>query len=85
MELYGEKSKSIPQKIVIHLIEILILGLSYWILFQKGGAWVEQHLHIPNATENTERRIIVFTFNIIIFFRLAYMMIVLLKRKIPWE
>jgi len=85
MDLYGQESKSIPQKIVIHLIEIILLWLSYWILFQNGGTWVEKHLHIHNATENIDRKIIIFTFNILIFFRLAYMMIVLLKRKIPWE
>jgi protein-S-isoprenylcysteine O-methyltransferase Ste14 len=85
MELYGQNSKSIPQKIVIHLIEILLLWLSYWILFQSGGTWFERHLHIHNATTGTERRKIIFTFNVIIFIRLAYMMIVLLKRKIPWE
>lgn len=85
MELYGQKSKSIPQKITIHVIEILILWLSYWILFQSGGPWVENHLHIKNEVGNSDRRIIIFTFNIIIFLRLAFMMIVLLKRKIPWE
>lgn len=85
MELYGKKSKSIPQKIIIHLIEILILWLSYWILFRDGGVWVEKHLHIHNATDNIDRRIIIFNFNIIIFLRIAYTMIVLLKRKIPWE
>lgn len=85
MDLYGKKSKSIPQKIIIHLIEILILWLSYWVLFQGGGPWVEKHWHIQNATENIDRRIIIFTFNIVIFFRLAYMMVVLLKRKIPWQ
>lgn len=85
MDLYGQKCKSIPQKLVIHLLEILILWVAFWILFQSGGDWVEKHLHINNATENMERRIIIFIFNILIFFRLAYMMIVLLKRKIPWE
>lgn len=85
MDLYGQKSKSIPQKISIHLLEILILWLSYWILFQNGGSWIEQHLHITNALANTDRRIIIFTFHIIIFLRLAYMMVFLLKRKIPWE
>lgn len=85
MELYGQKSKSIPQKAVIHLIEILLLWLSYWILFESGGDWFQKILNIHNATENIDRRIIIFTFNIIIFFRFAYMMIALLKRKIPWE
>ncbi len=72
MDLYGQKSKSIPQKAVIHLIEILILWLSYWILFQNGGAWFEKYLLIHNASINTERRIIIFSFNIIVFFRLAF-------------
>ncbi len=85
MDLYGQKSKSIPQKIVIHLIEILILWLSYWILFQSGGTWAENYLSIHNASGNIDRRIVIFVFNIIIFLRLAYMMVFLLKRKIPWE
>ncbi len=85
MDLYGHKSGSIPQKIVIHLIEIILLWISYWILFQNGGAWCEQHLFIHNATKELDRRVIIFAFNIIIFLRLAYMMIFLLKRKIPWE
>ncbi len=85
MEIYGQESKSIPQKIVIHFIELLLLWLSYWILFQSGGAWVENHLSINNSIGNIGRRIVIFIFNLIIFIRMAYMMIVLLKRKIPWE
>ena len=85
MDLYGQKSKSIPQKIVIHLIEILVLWLSYWILFQNGGNWFEDHLNIHNATGYADRRIIIFTFNIIIFLRIIYTMTFLIKRRIPWE
>jgi len=85
MDLYGQKSKSIPQKILIHFIEIMLLWLSYWILFQNGGAWVENYLGIKNSVGNIDRRIIIFIFNIIIFIRLAYTMIFILKRKIPWE
>ncbi len=86
MELYGQTDKSYPQKITIHAIEILLLWLSYWILFQNGGDWIEQFIKIKNVTENSvERRAIIFIFNILIFLRLAYMMIFLLKRKIPWE
>lgn len=85
MDLYGQKSKSIPQKIVIHIIEILLLWLSYWILFLNGGSWVENYLHIDNASNGYDRRMIIFVFNIIIFLRIAYTMIFMLKRKIPWE
>jgi len=85
MDLYGQKSKSIPQKIVIHLIELVWIGLSYWILFQDGGNWSAGHLHIQNAMGAPDRRIIIFTFNIVTFLRLAYTMLFMLKRKIPLE
>lgn len=85
MDLYGQESKSIPQKITLHFIEILLLWFSYWILFQSGGAWFEKHLHIHKAAGNTAGRIIIFVFNIVIFLRIGYMMFYLLKRKIPWE
>ncbi|GGG99879.1 hypothetical protein GCM10007415_39650 [Parapedobacter pyrenivorans] len=85
MELYGQQSSSVPQKVVIHLIEALLLWLSFWILFQEGGAWIAGKLATPNAEEQVDRRILIFTFNIVTFARLGYMMIVLLKRRIPWE
>lgn len=85
MELYGQKSKSLPQKIVIHGVEIILLWLSYWILFQGGGEWFHKHFNLPDNNGEMERRWVIFIFNIIIFLRLAYMMFFLLKRKIPWE
>ncbi len=85
MNLYGQESKSIPQKLVIHIFEILLLWSSFWILFQNGGNWFENHLNINNSTGNIDRKIIIFVFNIIIFIRLSFMMIFMLKRKIPWE
>lgn len=85
MDLYGKKSKSIPQKGFIHLFELVFLGLSFWILFRGGGDWLEKHLHIINATGGENRRIIIFVFNIIIFLRLAFAMFFLVKRKMVWE
>jgi protein-S-isoprenylcysteine O-methyltransferase Ste14 len=85
VELYGKMSKSIPQKFIIHILEILLLWLSFWILFQQGGDVVQTTLGIHNASDQGGRRIIIFVFNVIIFLRLAFMMFYLLKRKIPWE
>jgi protein-S-isoprenylcysteine O-methyltransferase Ste14 len=84
MELYGQKSKSIPQKIVIHIIEIFFLWLSYWILFSHGGDVVQDVIGIHIADGDSARRIIIFTFNVVIFLRIAFSMFYLLKRKIPW-
>ena len=85
MELYGQKNRSIPQKVIIHILEILFLLLSYWILFLQGGNFIQNYTGIHNAVNATDRRLIIFLFNIIIFLRLAFMMFYLLKRKIPWE
>ena len=85
MELYGQYSKSVPQKIVVHVLEILLLWGAFWILFQAGGDWAERNLSIPNAVGQFDRRMLVFGFHVVTFLRLGYMMIVLLRRKIPWE
>lgn len=85
MDLYSVKSKSIPQKIVIIAIEILLLLLSYWILFRGGGSVVLDKIGVMETIGNYESRIITFVFSIIVFIRMSFMMIYLLKRKIPWE
>ncbi len=85
MDLYGQHSKSIPQKLTIHILAVLLLWLSYWILFQHGGTWIEDTFHLHNASGYTERRIAIFTFSVITLLRFSYMMIVLLKRAIPWK
>jgi hypothetical protein len=80
-----KRTKSIPQKVVIHILELFFLWLSFWILFKNGGQWAETHLHIHNAVTDYGRRTIILFFNVVIFFRLAYMIFFLLKRKIPWK
>ncbi len=70
MELYGQQSESIPQKITIHLIEILLLWLSFWILFQSGGSWIESKLAIHNAAAGFGRRNLVFIFGLIVLGRI---------------
>ena len=46
---------------------------------------MNHHLGINNSIDNIDRRVVIFGFNILISMRLAYMMIFILKRKIPWE
>lgn len=85
MELYGQQSKSIPQKIIIHLLEIAFIYFSYKILFGSTGNFISDKLGIQNAVEGIARRKVIFAFTIIVFLRIAFMMFFLLKRKIPWE
>lgn len=85
MDLYGNHSQSLLQKVIIHLLEILTLCLSYWILFSNGGAWVNRVIHVANSTLFLDRRVIIYTFSVITFLRIAFAMFVLVKRTIPWE
>lgn len=85
MDLYSKKSKSIPQKIIIIIFQLALLLLAYWILFQEGGTILLKNLHIVDPAGTLERRVIVFVFSLIVFIRMTFMMIYLLKRKIPWE
>lgn len=84
MDLYGQKSKSIPQKIIIFILEIFFIRLSWWVLFQQGGNLIAHQLGITNYRLATDRRRILFIFSIIVFFRIGIMMLFFLKRKIPW-
>ena len=85
MDLYSVKSKSIPQKIVIITIEVFLLLLAYWILFKGGGELIFDKTGLVALNGNWESRVITFSFSVIVFLRMSFMMLYLLKRKIPWE
>jgi protein-S-isoprenylcysteine O-methyltransferase Ste14 len=71
MDLYGQKSPSIPQKSVILGAELALLVLSYAILFSDALAGVRWSGHSPL----TARGVVLFAFNVVLFGR----------RRIPWE
>ncbi|MGK7948394.1 MAG: DUF1295 domain-containing protein [Xenococcaceae cyanobacterium] len=85
MDLYGQKSQSIPQKTLIITLELVFLYLSYWILFQTGGSLLLSWMGGGEVSAPVERRMIIFLFSLIVFLRMGFTMIYLLKRKIPWE
>lgn len=85
MELYGKKSRSLPQKVTIVVIELLLLYLSYWILFQNGGLILLSTMHMETTVGSHLARSITFLFSLVVFARMTFMMFFLLKRKIPWE
>lgn len=80
VELYGQKSKSIPQKSVIILLETAILAASYHLLFGDGWSRMGVDLHPGDLT----RRILVFSFNCVVYVRMWITMTFLLKRRIPF-
>jgi len=85
MDLYSQKSKSIPQKTVIIFLEIVLIAVSYWISFIGSGQVFIEKLGLNVLNDNQISRKIILLFSIIVFVRMTFMMLYLLKRKIPWE
>jgi len=85
MELYGKKSASIPQKVIIILLEVVLLYLAYQILFGSVGAVIFGWFKWPAPVGNYQRSMVNFVFSIIIFLRMTYMMLFLMKRYMPYE
>ncbi len=83
MDLYNKKDKSLPQKILLISLEILILWISYMILFSDvyNKIFTSQN-HVQG---NHVRHIILFVLNLVVFFRISITIFYLIKRHIPWE
>lgn len=85
MDLYSQKASSIPQKIIITLVEIILIYLSYNIMFGGGEALMTALFGWELLIEIPQRRWLILGFSIIILLRMAFMMFYLLKRKLPWS
>ncbi len=81
MDMYGSKSASIPQKITLLILEIVIILFSWFLLFGNGF----EKLGIMKDPGDLWRRWVVLIFNLIVFLRTLITMFYLVKRKMPWE
>lgn len=85
MNLYDEKGSSFAPKLVVWLLEIGLIILSGWILFGEGERWLASVFSWDIPDEIPARRYVIIGFSVIIFLRMAFMMAVLMKRKLPWS
>lgn len=81
MDLYSQKSKSVFKKVIILLLEIIIIGISYWILFKNG---YHKIFSSSKSMGNESRHLVLFLFNCVVFTRICITLLVFIKRKIPW-
>lgn len=65
MDIYGEKSRILPQKAVIIFFELDFIAPSWWLLFQGGGDWVQRHLGITNTVQGGPSHTVLLLFSII--------------------
>lgn len=81
MDLYSRKSKSTPQKLLILFLEVLLIALSYWILFEGG---YQKIFSTEVGVGNIYRHWVLFIFNCIVFGRICITLFLFIKRSIPW-
>lgn len=85
MDLYSTKGNSLPQKLLISVIELGLITLSAYIMFSAGANWFTGLPGFSVISETPTRRWIILIFSIITLARFAFMMFYLLKRKMPWS
>lgn len=83
MEMYSKKSKSIPQKTLITVLELIIIAISYLILFSNG--YNKELGGFDWQSEISIRNLVLFMFNLVVFVRIGFTTFFLVKRRIPWE
>lgn len=82
MEIYNKKDRSIPQKLLVVILEIIIIAISYWILFDNGYNVIFSEKE--PVIGNKFRHLVLFLFNCIVFFRLCITFFYLMKRRLSW-
>ncbi len=85
MIVYDSYSKSWPQKIILVVLELVVLYISYLILFKGLGDQVLRWFGLPLKPVNHLRCAIIFTFNVILFLAYLPTIFVFVKRKISWQ
>ena len=81
MDMYGKKSPSWPQKLVIVTIELLLLAASSLVLFGPLLSGVRAFGDAPSFPRNMT----LFAFNLVVFMRFLGTLFVFVERRIPWE
>ena len=81
MELYGTKSRSLPQKLVILTSEVGLVVASYFVLFDGLLPGVRAFGEHPDELRNS----LLFAFNLVVFVRFLLTLFVFLRRRIPLE
>lgn len=79
--MYGKKSPSTVQKLVILVAETLLIGVSYWVLLADGLRGVRDF----GASPSELRNLTLFAFNSVVFARFLLTLFVFIERAIPWE
>ena len=81
MDMYGQKSPSWAQKFIIVTLELLLIAVSWLVLFGPILPGVRAFGDAPDLARNAT----LFAFNLVVFARFILTLFVFMERRIPWE
>lgn len=81
MDMYGQKSPSWPQKLVIVGAELALLAVSYLVLFGP----LLRGVRVFGDSPSFARNLTLFVFNVVVFARFLLTLFLFAERRIPWE
>ncbi len=84
MITYGDYSKNTAQKLTLIILELIILWISYMILFRQWGDKVLEWLDLLPTGGNHLRRSLLMSLNILLFLTYLPTIFVFVKRRITW-
>jgi protein-S-isoprenylcysteine O-methyltransferase Ste14 len=84
MDLYEQKSRSLPQKLLIMAVELALLYVAYRLLFGAWGLTFARWMGWP-AAHDPARGAVLLAFDVVVILRITFMMLVFLERRIPVE
>lgn len=84
MDMYSVKAKSIPQKVLLTVLELVLLCVAAMILFGAWGAAISQAFDWHQPERVPLRRVVIMAFSAVIFLRMTFTMFYLIKRRLPW-
>jgi protein-S-isoprenylcysteine O-methyltransferase Ste14 len=83
--IYAHQGRSIPQKTSLVGSQTLLLAVTGWLLLGGGLATLNRWFGWHLATGNETRRILLFAFAAVVWGRILFTQLYLLKRSIGWE
>jgi protein-S-isoprenylcysteine O-methyltransferase Ste14 len=85
MDLYSRKGTAYPQKLTITAIELVLIGLSAWLMLGPGEELIAGLFGFVSIEPPPARRYLILGFSVIVLCRMAFMMFRLMRRDIPWS
>jgi steroid 5-alpha reductase family enzyme len=84
--MHGEQEHSHTTRIICTLLHLFLLGVAGWIYFAGGAEVISGWFSVEAVPAgNLARRIILFSFGVVLFIRMNLAFFYLLKRRFDWE